>query len=175
MGHWQAVLLAYGYHYLICGCQWTGGFEQWYSRPQSNKKKNYRQFAHRVKMKGGLLREKDKKELCSDHSEGESPLYPGIPPTLHLSRGRLGPKAVLSGSVFKTCYKRASFNPFICKIVIKPPQKIYPPTTIYTPQTLHPPWLNGRFAKMCTPFCHIQANKTRTNSGYVFNTGCKQC
>ena len=57
-----------------------------------------------------------------------------------------------------------------CVLNRPPPKCIPPPPTIYTPQIMYPRWLNGHFAKICTPFSQIQANETRTNSGYVFNT-----
>ena len=83
--------------------------------------------------------------------------------------------------------------------ILYPPKYYTPPNTI-PPQILYPPWLNKRFAKYYTPpntippqilyppkyytplglisvlpntippFHHIQANETRTDSGYGLNT-----
>ena len=47
---------------------------------------------------------------------------------------------------------------------------IFNPPKMYTPQNLYPPRLKGRFAKICTPVSHVQANGTRTTPGYSFNT-----
>ena len=59
----------------------------------------------------------------------------------------------------------------VCVFFNPTPKKNYPPPpTIYPPQIMSPPWLNGRFAKICPPFSQIQANETRRNSGYIFNT-----
>ena len=46
----------------------------------------------------------------------------------------------------------------------KPPQKCTPA------QNLYPPRLNGRFAKICTPFSRVLARRTRTNPEYSFHT-----